>query len=156
MLWTADALRRFGENLNGGCPIWRVESRLGGSILMGKRLLLIEDEPTLARALVRLLRRTGFDVELASTCAEATRVLGTFSVGVFDIDLPDGDGIELAEHLRRTAIVRRVVFFSGTMVAEQRARANRVGPFVEKSKGFPALHAAIEGVLGSHHAKAAG
>src|SRR5262245_61961331 len=123
MLWISRGELPVWRNLTRDCPIWRVESRQGGSIFMGKRLLLIEDEPTLARALVRLLRRAGFDVELVATCAEANGVHGTFSVGVFDIDLPDGDGIELAEQLRRTAIVRRVVFFSGTMLAEQRVRA---------------------------------
>lgn len=123
---------------------------------MGKRVMLVEDEPTLARALVRLLRRSGFDVELAESCAEARRLPGTFSVGVFDIDLPDGDGIELAQLLHREAIVRRIVFFSGTTTPRQRVRAVALGPFVEKCKGYCDLHAAIEGVLGSRQAKAAG
>jgi len=123
---------------------------------MGKRLMLVEDEPTLARALGRLLGRVGYDVFVAASCAEARRASGTFSVGVFDVDLPDGDGIDLAEHLRRTQLVRRAVFFSGTTVGRQRVRAARLGPFVEKSKGFPELQAAIEGVMKSRHAKVAG
>jgi DNA-binding response OmpR family regulator len=123
---------------------------------MGKRLMLVEDEPTLARALGRLLNRAGFEVWVAASCAEARGAAGTFSIGVFDIDLPDGDGIDLAEHLRRTQIVRRAVFFSGTTVGRQRVRAGRLGPFVEKSKGFSELQAAIDGVMQSQHAKAAG
>lgn len=123
---------------------------------MGKRLMLVEDEPTLARALGRLLSRVGFEVCVVASCAEARRATGTFSIGVFDIDLPDGDGIDLAEHLGRTQIVRRAVFFSGTTVARQRVRAGRLGPFVEKSKGFPDLQAAIDGVMKSQHAKVAG
>jgi two-component system alkaline phosphatase synthesis response regulator PhoP len=123
---------------------------------MGKRLLLVEDEPTLARALVRLLRRVGFEVELAVSCADTGKASGTFSMGVFDVDLPDGDGVELAERLHRAGIVRRIVFFSGTMEARQRVRASRLGPFVEKSKGFSELHAVIDGVFDCQHAKAAG
>ncbi len=123
---------------------------------MGKRLLLVEDEATLARALVRLLRHVGYDVTLAISCDEARQAGGTFSVGVFDIDLPDGDGVDLAEELRRNDMVRRAVFFSGTITARQRVRAIRLGPFVEKSKGFPDLHATIERVLASRHAKVAG
>ena len=123
---------------------------------MGKRLLLVEDEPTLARALARLLNRAGYEVSIVPSCADARRSKGTFSIGVFDIDLPDGDGVDLAEHLRRTQLVRRAVFFSGTTVARQRVRAARLGPFVEKCKGFPELQAAIEGVMKSPHAKVAG
>jgi DNA-binding response OmpR family regulator len=123
---------------------------------MGKRLMLVEDEATLARALGRLLSRVGYEVCVAASCAEARAATGTFSVGIFDIDLPDGDGIDLAEHLRRTQIVRRAVFFSGTTVGRQRVRAARLGPFVEKSKGFPELQAALDGVMKSQHAKVAG
>ncbi|HEX3598394.1 MAG TPA: response regulator [Polyangiaceae bacterium] len=123
---------------------------------MGKRLLLVEDEPTLARALVRLLRRSGFDVSLAATCAEARGQDGTFSIGVFDIDLPDGDGVDLAEQLRRSGMVRRLVFFSGTPVAKKRVRALGLGPFIEKSKGYAELSAAIERVLDCKQAKVAG
>jgi two-component system alkaline phosphatase synthesis response regulator PhoP len=123
---------------------------------MGKRLMLVEDEPTLARALSRLLTRAGYEVVIVASCAEARSAGGTFSVGVFDIDLPDGDGIDLAENLRRMALVRRAVFFSGTTIRRQRVRAARLGPFVEKCKGFPELHAAIEGVMKSQQAKVAG
>jgi DNA-binding response OmpR family regulator len=123
---------------------------------MGKRLMLVEDEPTLARALVRLLRRSGYDVTLATSCEEAQRLLGTFSVGVFDIDLPDGDGVELAERVRRNGMVRRLVFFSGTPVAKKRVRALGLGPFVEKSKGYAELEAAIASLFDCKQAKVAG
>jgi DNA-binding response OmpR family regulator len=134
----------------------KVCSGWAGSGFMGKRLLLVEDEPTLARALVRLLRRAGYEVVLAVSCVEAERVQDAFAVGVFDIDLPDGDGIDLAERLHRGGVVGRAVFFSGTMIATQRVRATRIGPFVEKSKGFPELQGAIENVLGCKHAKVVG
>lgn len=123
---------------------------------MGKRVMLVEDEPTLARALVRLLRRSGFVVEFAGCCLAARELPGTFSVGVFDIDLPDGDGIDLAQQLRREGTVRRVVFFSGTSAPRKRVRALGLGPFVEKSKGYFELYAAIEEVLRSQQAKVAG
>jgi DNA-binding response OmpR family regulator len=123
---------------------------------MSKRLLLVEDEATLARAMGRLLRRSGYDVFLAGTCDEARRAAGTFSLGVFDVDLTDGDGITLAEGLLEGGTVRRAVFFSGTTDAAQRTRAARLGPFIEKSRGFPSLYATIELALVSQHAKVVG
>ena len=36
-----------------------------------------------------------------------------FDVGVFDIELPDGNGVELASELIEEGTVDRAVFFSG-------------------------------------------
>jgi len=123
---------------------------------MTKRLLLLEDETALARAVARLLRRAGFEVFLASTCEEARRAPGTFSLAIFDIQLPDGDGVALAEELLERGAVRRIVFFSGTLSGLDRRRAQRLGPFVEKSMGFAALHATIELSLAGLQVKVAG
>jgi DNA-binding response OmpR family regulator len=123
---------------------------------MGKRLLLVEDELTLARSVARLLRRHGYDVYLTASCDEARRVSGSFSLGIFDIDLPDGDGVDLAKELSNLGVVRRVVFFSGTAEATQQAGARKVGPLVEKSRGFSDLLAVIELALATQHAKVAG
>lgn len=123
---------------------------------MGKRLLLVEDEATLARAITRLLRGRGHDVFLAGSCDEARRATGTFSMGVFDIDLPDGDGLSLAEELLRKAIVRRAIFFSGTHDRAARLRASELGPFVEKSKGFQELEAVIDRALAGEEVKVVG
>jgi DNA-binding response OmpR family regulator len=123
---------------------------------MGKRLLLVEDEATLARAMARLLRRSGYEVFLAGTISEARSAPGTFSLGVFDVDLPDGDGLELADALSAAGVVRRAVFFSGSSSPERRARAARLGPFVEKVKGFPELKRVIELALASQHQKVIG
>jgi DNA-binding response OmpR family regulator len=123
---------------------------------MGKRLLLVEDEATLARSVARLLRRHGYDVYLVGSCDEARQAPGTFSLGIFDIDLPDGDGVDLAKELSSLGAVRRVVFFSGTAEAVLQAGARKVGPLVEKSRGFPDLLAVIELALATQHAKVAG
>jgi DNA-binding response OmpR family regulator len=123
---------------------------------MGKRLLLVEDEATLARAVARLLRRRGHEVFLADSCDEARRASGSFSIGVFDIDLADGDGVSLAEELVRKSVVRRVVFFSGTSDAQVRVHASNFGPFVEKSKGVSELEAVIARALAGEEVKVSG
>ena len=107
-------------------------------------MLLVDDEPTLARALVRLLRRDGYDVSMAASCGEARALSGRYSVGIFDIDLPDGDGLSLAEELLASSVVRRAVFFSGTTNAQVRVRAGNIGPFIDKAQGFPELELAID------------
>ena len=110
---------------------------------MGTRLLVVEDEAPLARAISRFLSRMGYDVSLMGSCAEAQKAEGPFSLGVFDIDLPDGDGIELADCLRQKQVVRRVVFFSGSVDPDQRNRAITLGAFVEKADGVGVLRQAV-------------
>lgn len=65
-------------------------------------LLLVEDEPNLGQTLRDYLRSKKFQVELATTCAEARTKFTeiTPAIAVLDIGLPDGSGIELAREFR--------------------------------------------------------
>eukprot|EP01114_Cavostelium_apophysatum_P020037 TRINITY_DN660_c0_g1_i1.p1 TRINITY_DN660_c0_g1~~TRINITY_DN660_c0_g1_i1.p1 ORF type:complete len:192 (+),score=16.02 TRINITY_DN660_c0_g1_i1:6-581(+) len=69
-----------------------------------KIILLVEDEEAIRYALHRLLtENTIHKVITASTSQEAKR-LGLemdFDVVVLDVDIPDGDGVELFEYLRK-------------------------------------------------------
>lgn len=123
---------------------------------MGRRLLLVEDEAALSRALVRLLRRRNYDVVQASSAAAARAVTGNFTLGVFDIDLPDGDGVALAEELLRAGVVERAVFFSGTREPERQRRAEKVATLVDKGDGFAQLMATVDRAMDSRRARVAG
>lgn len=123
---------------------------------MGKRLLIVDDEITLARALARLLRKTGYEVSIAGSCEEARRAPGTFSLGVFDLELPDGDGVALADELATSGAVRRAVFFTGARHAPQRKYAALLGPLVDKARGFDDLAAAVERSLSKREAMVIG
>lgn len=67
------------------------------------RLLLLEDQPSLAEAIASHLRSNGFSVDLAADIqtAEAALRAGNFDAAFFDLSLPDGDGIALLVRLRR-------------------------------------------------------
>ena len=67
-----------------------------------RRILLVEDHPTTATLMARLLRKRGHRVELASTQADAI-TLGLreeFDIVISDLGLPDGTGYEVMEALR--------------------------------------------------------
>jgi putative two-component system response regulator len=68
-------------------------------------LLIVEDEPTLARALERAFASHFDRVHVVGTAVEARAVLGrhrhTIDVVFTDVMLPDGDGITLVAELRR-------------------------------------------------------
>lgn len=67
------------------------------------RLLLLEDQPTLAEAIASHLKAKGFKVDAAASLrmAEAALRVGNFDAAIFDLSLPDGDGMSLLSSLRQ-------------------------------------------------------
>lgn len=101
------------------------------------RLLLVEDDDALRRALVRTFADQ-WDVVDIGSCGGA-RCAGAFDVGIFDIDLPDGDGAALARELLDKGGVRIAVFFTGS----DPERARGLGPVVAKGAGIEELQAVV-------------
>jgi two-component system, OmpR family, response regulator RegX3 len=76
------------------------------------RVLLVEDDPTIAVPLIRGLGREGFVVTHAETGAEARTELRAepeTDVVLLDLGLPDVDGFELCRELRRELPVPLIV-----------------------------------------------
>jgi DNA-binding response OmpR family regulator len=88
------------------------------------RVLYVEDDPSL-RQIVSALLCESFDVVVASTLAEARRHIAQdgFDLGILDVALPDGSGLELLDSLKgsRPDAVP-VIIFSGIEVDEETAR----------------------------------
>lgn len=81
-----------GLGAGGGAP------RKGG----GARVLVIDDEPEIQRAVRGRLGAEGFAVEGALTAAEGKEQVARWhpDVVLLDLALPDGDGIEICRELR--------------------------------------------------------
>lgn len=123
-------------------------------VVVAHRILVVEDDAALARPLVRLLTRSGHEVEHADSCANARATNGTFDLGVFDVELPDGLGIDLGSDLLSSGTIRGVVFFTGTVDDALLKRASRVGLCVRKSEGAEPLLDTIRVAL-AHRARLA-
>ncbi|WP_312358427.1 response regulator transcription factor [Agrobacterium sp.] len=67
------------------------------------RILLLEDEPEMARALLEALRRRDVLADHVSTISDADALArdGSYDVLVLDRRLPDGEGLTLVSSLRR-------------------------------------------------------
>lgn len=96
------------------------------------RALIVEDDPVVARSIARRLLREGYTVSLAQTCRAGRAAGAGFQVGVLDLDLPDGNGTDLASELLRLGAVASVVFYTGSLDVAQRERAARLGHVVDK------------------------
>ncbi len=66
------------------------------------RILLVEDEPSIAEPFARLLAREGFDAQVAGTVARALELFAAHEpdLVLLDLNLPDGDGRDVARDLR--------------------------------------------------------
>lgn len=78
-------------------------------------ILLVDDDESLARTLADLLRRHGYRVMLAHQGREAMKLLkrGQVSLVISDIFMPDCDGIELLNQLRRLTPTTPLLAMSG-------------------------------------------
>jgi two-component system KDP operon response regulator KdpE len=75
------------------------------------RILLVDDEMPIQRAVGPLLRSRGYDVEIAGTGAEALRLVADRAPDliVLDLGLPDVEGTEVCRRIRETLKVPIIV-----------------------------------------------
>jgi len=72
--------------------------------MSGARILVVDDEPQIRRALIRTLEANGFDVRAVGTGEEALASLQWRpEVILLDLMLPDLDGLEVARRIREQA-----------------------------------------------------
>ncbi|MGH2874593.1 MAG: response regulator, partial [Solirubrobacteraceae bacterium] len=94
-------------------------------------VLVVDDFPLSRRLLARVLEPAGFQVVEAGTIAEAERTLATATPAaiVVDLNLPDGDGLELVSHCRdrRRTAACAIVACSASDRGDETAAAIRAG-----------------------------
>ena len=111
--------------------------------LRNLRVVLVEDDPELARTVERVLARYGHVTTIAPSVAAAEALTGSFDCGILDIDLPDGNGVQLAARLLDGGQVGVVVFYSASTDPDVMAEARELGPFVAKAAGTGELTRAL-------------
>jgi DNA-binding NarL/FixJ family response regulator len=107
---------------------------------MSKRLLIVDDEPNLLRALEAYLGAEGFEITTARSGAEALVKLAQTlpDLIISDIRMPGMSGYELARQLRdssRTALVP-IVFLTAKGESEDRIEGFRAGVDAYLTKPF--------------------
>ena len=111
--------------------------------LRNLKVLLVEDDPELARTVERVLSRYGHITTVAASVAAAEGLTGSFDCGILDIDLPDGSGVQLAGRMLDGGQVGAVVFYSASTDPDVIAEACELGPFVAKADGTRELERAL-------------
>jgi two-component system, OmpR family, response regulator MprA len=86
------------------------------------RILVVDDEPQLRRALERALKLEGYDVKLAADGEEALRSVGEVSPDavVLDVLMPKRDGLSVARELRARGDQTPVLMLTAREAVEDR------------------------------------
>ncbi|MDY0124308.1 response regulator transcription factor [Sulfurimonas sp.] len=96
---------------------------------MKKRILLLEDDSILAQTLVELLEGEGYSITLARDGDEAADASydWVFDLYIFDINVPDINGVELLRSLREADDKTPTIFISALVDLGSISKAFAVG-----------------------------
>ncbi len=85
------------------------------------RILLVDDEVSIQRALGPLLRSRGYEVEVAGKGADALKAVGlrTPDLMVLDLGLPDLEGAEVCRRVRESSALPIIVLSARSADAEK-------------------------------------
>jgi DNA-binding response OmpR family regulator len=126
---------------------WRDPERLHALILV------VEDDPAVARAIQAILRIEEMDVELCRRGADAIRLAHRrYDAAIIDYGLPDMNGIGVAKEIRREDPKMPIVFISGYVGIEEAVERRLQGGLwytLEKPWDPKALVTVLRTALGS-------
>ncbi|WP_058558258.1 sigma-54 dependent transcriptional regulator [Thiohalocapsa sp. ML1] len=126
---------------------------------MSDTLLIIEDEPSLAKELARHFASKGWDVDSAGSLREArSTVLGRQIeplVVLADMSLPDGNALDLLEEARKQKVPGEWILLTGYGGVPDSVRALRLGAydFLEKPCPLARLEIIVAGARRSAQAQ---
>ena len=114
------------------------------------RILVVDDEPQILRALTTTLRGAGYDVQQAATGHDALAAMAVHppDAVVLDLILPDLSGIEVCREIRRASDVPVIVL---SAVGEERTKVDALDAgaddYVTKPFGVAELEARLRAAL---------
>lgn len=115
------------------------------------RILIVEDEPSLGRHLLRGLREEGYAVDLAETLADAGELsfANDYDLAVLDLMLPDGNGLALLGQWREHGKHLPVLVLTARDAVEDKVRGLDTGAddYLTKPFRFEELLARIRSLL---------
>jgi CheY-like chemotaxis protein len=120
------------------------------------RVLVVEDEPTVAQMLTDVLEADGHEVETAANgfIALDRIVVRAYDIIISDLRMPELDGVGLYREIkrRRPALLSRFLFVSGTAHEPeyQRFLAESAVPILAKPFPLAELHRLVRRVLAAH------
>jgi two-component system alkaline phosphatase synthesis response regulator PhoP len=120
-------------------------------MIMGKRILLVEDEPGLIMTLVDRLSSEGYSVESASDGEAGLRraVEASFDLIILDVMLPHKSGVDVCHELRQRGFQTPIIMLTARGQTSDKVVALKLGAddYVTKPFEMLELQARIEALL---------
>src|ERR1700691_1942630 len=114
------------------------------------RVLVVDDEPQIVRALKVVLREAGFEAIASETASQALDLAATLppAAAIVDLVLPDGDGVEVTRRLREWSEIP-ILVLSAVGDEDQKVRALEAGAddYITKPFGTRELVARLQAAL---------
>ena len=121
------------------------------SVLKKRRVLLLDDDPSMQRLVAALLRREGYRVDVVSSGSQAIEKLerADYDALVLDIMTPTEGGMTVIRHLKETTptLLRRVVLLTASPRAVLKSVESDVAAIVHKPFDAQGLMDTIQRVL---------
>lgn len=119
--------------------------------LTNMRILVVEDDETLGKAMAQSLVHAGYATDLAANVADALHVLSVenFDAIVLDLGLPDRDGYEVVRYLRQHGKSLPVLILTARDAVEDRVQGLDLGAddYVVKPIAMAELHARLRALI---------
>lgn len=105
---------------------------------MKRRILLVEDDASIALVITAALEAEGYDVTRCASIAERDRLLDGQQYGLMltDVVLTDGDGMETLGRVREAVPHMPVIILSAQNTLDTAVRASDTGAFEYFPKPF--------------------
>jgi len=114
------------------------------------KVLIIEDNPDLARNIQEFLMQEGYVCELSHQCKQAQEKLISYQYDcvVLDIMLPDGNGLTLLEFIKGKKIKTNVLIISAKNSLDDKVRGLELGAddYLTKPFHLPELNARLKAI----------
>ena len=118
---------------------------------IGRRILIVDDEPAQCESLRDLILLYGYEVEIAMSGEEAIKVMGNchFDILLLDLNMPGMTGFDVIDHIIENRIAAKVVVISGEVCFESVKQALQKGAhdFIKKPYVPDELLATIENAV---------
>src|SRR5262245_17920249 len=112
-----------------------------------RRILVVDDEPSLRQMLDILFRREGYGVVTAAGAGEAieaiSQALQPFPVVLTDLSMPDGSGLDVLASAKSRSAPTEVVLITANSTVENALDAMRGGAYDFVTKPFQPRELAV-------------
>jgi len=119
-----------------------------------KRVLIVEDEPSIALALEDDLRREGYDTALATDGSDAVHqaLAGRFDLILLDVMLPVLDGFDVCRDLRRRGVTIPILMLTAKVQEAEKVLGLELGAddYITKPYSPRELRARVKAHLRRH------